>query len=406
MARFILAWEQGGGLGHALPLSQLACALLARGHQVDLVWREPSKAPLLLGEAWQHPNLRLWAAPHWRGLNGPGMPTPPRSYADLLCLCGHLDQPAITALLKAWLDLLRTLQADVLVADYAPVALLAARSLPGLRTAQVGNGYFQPPRTSPLPSFRFWDLQAPSPAFEEAVLATCQAAQQACGVAPAHQIQQVADLLHTDVDALQTWPTLHTYGPQAAPGQHFAGPLPTPDIGAQPQWPTGASQRRVLAYLSASHPSIDTIMDTLVEAGAPTLLILSGATPALAERAAAHAHIRLMPGLVAMQAALAQADAVVCQGNSGTVMATLMAGLPLLMFPGHTEQWITAYRACEMQVGVALQPEEICTHGVLALQAVLDDAHFRSHAQAVAQAHPPSAAQTNLDALCALLEGP
>jgi len=414
MARFVLAWELGAGLGHAVPQAQVARALLAAGHDVHLVWRELDMASALLGSALQHPKLHTCAAPAWRGTPGPGLPTPPRSYADLLCFGGYLDQASTTTRTQAWLDLLRTLAPDVLVTDHAPGALLAAKGVPGLRTAQLGNGYFQPPvwprvhapaGAAPwgaLPSMRFWEPTPPDPAHEAAVLAACQAAQAACGIPP---LRCVAELLHTDVDALLTWPELAPYGPQASPAQTFIGPLPLIEMGETPQWPAGPSARRCLAYLNAAHPDIDGILNLLISAGEPTLLVLSNASASQRERVSAHAHIRLSPGLVQIGQAIAEAALVISLGNSGTVMNALMLGKPALMFPLHTEQWLTAYRACDLGLGVALQPREIAVHGAAALQALLSDAHFTAQAQAAARRHPPEQAQANLARLMGLLLG-
>lgn len=391
-------------MGHAVTLTQIARSLLGRGHEVDLVWRELGAAVATLGAMLQHPRLRLWAAPVWRGLSSPDMPDPPRSHADLLCFSGYLDVAALTAQVKAWQDMLQTLKPDVLVTDHAPGALLAAKARPGLRTAQVGNGYFQPPRLSPLPSFRFWDPSPPDPAFDAAVLASCQAAQNACGITP---VRHLTEMLNTDLDALLTWPELHPYGDSATAEQTFFGPLPSPDMGAPAIWPAAIAGRRCLAYVKTTHPGIESILDVLIEAQTPTLLVLSGATPAQTRRLSVHAHIQLSRDLINMNEAMSQADFIACQGNSGTVMSALSRGKPLLMLPGHTEQWLNAYRACELQVGVALQPDEIRTHGVVALHAVRDDTHFSGHALTQAKRHPMAQAQANLmtlsDALEALL---
>lgn len=403
MARFALAWEQGAGLGHAMPLAQVARRLLAQGHDVDLIWRDPPLAHATLGGLLHHPRLRLWAAPSWRGqVFNDEVAAEPSTYADLLCLIGYLDTSVLTTLLKAWFNLLQTLQPDVLVVDHAPGALLAAKGLPALRTAQIGNGYFQPPRQTPLPSFRFWDEQAINTAHESAVLANCQAAQTACGIAP---LARLSDLIDTDLSALLTWPELSSYAPALLDGQTFFGPLPGGTAnGAMTTWPEGRGPHRCLAYLNASHPQIVAILDMLIAARLPTLLVLRGGTCRLATRLADHAHIKLVEQLAKLDQAIPQADVVVCQGNAGTVLASLSAGRPLLMLPGHVEQWLTSYRVCELNAGISLQTGEIAEHGAAALHALIKDAHFRTHAEQVAARHPPSEAHTNLLRLCAQLE--
>lgn len=403
MARFALAWEQGAGLGHAMPLAQVARTLLERGHEVDLVWRDPTLAHATLGSALHHPRLRLWAAPTWCGqVFDEEAATEPRTYADLLCLIGYLDTSVLTPLLKAWLNLLQTLQPDVLVVDHAPGALLAAKGMPALRTAQIGNGYFQPPTQTPLPSFRFWDERPLDPAHESAVLASCQAAQTTCGIAP---LAHLSELIDTDLNALLTWPELSSYAPGLLDGHTFFGPLPGDAAhGDMATWPKGAGPHRCLAYLNASHPQIVVILDMLIAARLPTLLVLRGGDRRLTTRLADHAHIKRVEQLARLDQAIAQADVVVCQGNSGTVLASLSAGRPLLMLPGHVEQWLTSYRVCELNAGISLQTGEIAEHGVAALHTLVKDAHFKTHAEQVAARHPAAESQANLLRLCMQLE--
>ncbi|MFG5408062.1 hypothetical protein ABXN37_07975 [Piscinibacter sakaiensis] len=138
MARLLLAWELGGGLGHAQALTALADALLRRGHAVDLAWKDLSVAGAVLGERLRHPRLRLWPAPVWTATLA-NMPEP-ANHAELLFRAG----PAL------------------LVADHAPTALLAARGQP-LRRLLFGNGFCIPPAEGPWPAFREWETPAPAP---------------------------------------------------------------------------------------------------------------------------------------------------------------------------------------------------------------------------------------------------
>lgn len=400
MARFALAWEQGGGMGHAATLAQLARTLLKHGHEVALVWRDLRAVHSCLGDLLDAPGLRLWRAPSWHGVaNAPGMPIQARTYAELLCFCGYLDAPFLRGHVKAWLDLLRKIRPDVLVTDHAPTALLAAKGMPGIRTAQVGNGYFQPPTGNPFPSFRFWDTSPVDPADEATLLAHCQAAQQACGIEP---LPDLADLLQSDLDALLTWPELHHYGPTASPRQTFTGPLPPPLVPRSGAWPS-QNQPKCLAYVKASHPGIDAILATLMAAKLSTLLVLPDGKPEHMARLQEHAHIHTVREPINMAEAMAQAEVVICQGNSGTVFSALSRGKPLLLLPAHIEQWLVAYRACELSAGIALQHHEIDSTGVQALHALIDDPHFRTHAQAVSLRHTVEDEQGNLARLCGMV---
>ena len=66
MARFLLAWELGGGMGHVVPLAQVAEPLVQRGHEVHFVLRDLSAARAGLGALASAPRVRLWQAPVWQ----------------------------------------------------------------------------------------------------------------------------------------------------------------------------------------------------------------------------------------------------------------------------------------------------------------------------------------------------
>lgn len=386
MAKIVLAWENGAGMGHAGRLSEMARALLARGHDVTLVWREPRLVSVLLPDLGQHPALHVAHIPVCQvPPDHPALPRPVRNHADLLLCAGYFDPARVTPTLSSWLDLLRTLQPDVLVADHAPAALLAAATLPRLRTAQVGTGYFQPPRAEPWPSLRFWEPHPPDPAHADTALQTIRQAQAACGLPP---LGDLVTLLDTDLDLLLNWRELLPYGPPDTPRQTLIPPLPTPTGGLPPEWPAGPASQRCFAYLRATHPDIDHLLAALAEARLPTLLVMPGASPAQTELLALQRHIHLRTAPVDLSLALPEAALVVCHANAGTVQAALGHGLPLLLCPGHIEQWLTAYRVCELGAAISLQGAEVGVHGAASLRALVTDAHFRTQAQAFAQRHP------------------
>ena len=73
MATFLFCWELGGGLGHNVPLAQIAGPLLADGHGVHVALRDLSTAGAAFGSIEAHPGLRLWQPPVWSAVL-PGLP--------------------------------------------------------------------------------------------------------------------------------------------------------------------------------------------------------------------------------------------------------------------------------------------------------------------------------------------
>src|ERR1700674_1759863 len=148
MARIFFAWELGGEYGHVIACAVLARALQARGHTIALMLRDQHPLSMLP----ETKDYDVFQAPRYAQEGRTNVV--PASYADIMLGCGYSDHDALTALVEAWRKPLEQWKPDLVVADFAPTALLAARLL-GLRRVTYGNGFFTPPRLDPLPPFRF-----------------------------------------------------------------------------------------------------------------------------------------------------------------------------------------------------------------------------------------------------------
>lgn len=391
MARFLLAWELGGGLGHATPLAQLAQPLLAAGHEVQLVLRDLSVLGPAFGPLAVHPRLQAWQSPVWQ-LPLAGQ-LPPATYAELLLHAGYLDAARLQGLAQAWRTLLQALQPDLLVADHAPTALLAARGLP-MRRLLAGTGFFVPPQRQPMPPFREWTPIAPHRvrAAEERALATCNQLLSSWGESP---LAALHELLAADARCLLTWPALDAYAAarEGEPTTHYLGPLPGRDQGALPDWPAGGFGR-VLAYLRPEPAATEAALSVLQAGPWSTVACVPGLAASLKQRHAS-AHLQLADMPLNMARLAAQADAVLCHAGAGTVHAALLQGRPLVMLPMQAEQLLTARRVQAAGAGALLLEGEVPAQLPALLHAAVADGPMRQAAarfaqQAVAQ---PDAAQ-------------
>jgi hypothetical protein len=178
MARVLLTWELGGGLGHLMNLRPLAVALAARGHRVFLAAGDLSRVPgVFAGSSGQWSVVGDQLAPgSARGSEAPSpRPSPTGrgsegeitvlaapwktartktvetivTYADLLLNIGFGDGDSFTVHQQAWRNLYDLVKPDVLICDHSPSALLAARGQ-SFAVATVGTGFFTPVDESPL----------------------------------------------------------------------------------------------------------------------------------------------------------------------------------------------------------------------------------------------------------------
>lgn len=386
MARIVMAWELGGGMGHVVPLSQIAQPLVERGHDLHFVLRDLSGAAEALRDLARHPRVRLWQAPVWLA-HLTGAP-PPVSYAELLFHAGYLDARRLSSLAEAWRSLFDQLQPQLLVADHAPTALLAARGRPMAR-ALVGTGFFVPPAATPMPAFRGEDrLDAARLVQSEArALATCNALLASWQQPAMDALQRLTE---ADEHFLLTWPELDHYspGPTGRPGVRYWGSLPAREQGSAADWPAGGPEPALFAYLKADYGPIETVLRALQAAPMRTLAHVAGLRPELRRRFA-NDRLRFSDGPVAMAPAMAGASAVLCHAGSGTVCTALQAGLPVLMLPMHAEQLLFARRVVDAGAGIAMVEASVASQLPRALVRLATHPPLRAAAQSLAARQLP-----------------
>ncbi len=331
MARIAFAWELGSDLGHAVACVTLAQALQAHGHEIALVFRE-------LGQLAYLPESKafdVFQAP--RSAREGEVASLPASYADILLAYGYGDAGDVAALVSQWRALLQSWRADLVVADFAPTALLAARTL-ALPRVTYGNGFNTPPRLDPLPSFRFAEAVPMEHLVESdrRALANVNSALAGLGIEP---LARLADLFETDEDFLCTFPRLDHYGTRGVSG--YWGPRLRLEQGLQVDWPRGTG-KRVFVYLRSTLPELEGVMDHLSRTPHQVLAIIPGLDEARRGRYA-NARRRILDRPVRLGSLLPDCDLVVSHGGE-IATGTTLRGVAQLCFPQHYEQYITARR--------------------------------------------------------------
>jgi len=343
MARIAFAWEMGGEYGHVMSCAGLASGLAAKGHHIAFMFRELRQLSVV-------PEARdydVYQAPR-SAREGVGMDVP-AGYVDIMQGCGYADPNELTGLLGGWRSLFSGWKPDLVVADFAPTALLAARSL-DLKRVTYGNGFFVPPRTTPLPPFRFdapVDL-ARLARVEEAVLASIDVALPRLGARP---LASVADLFDADDHFLCTFPELDHYGTRETSG--YWGPRVRFDRGTEIQWPAGTG-KRIFVYVKTNLPLLDPLLNVLAASPHRIVAYIPGLDEARKKRFASRTRI-VADRPVKLERFLRDCDLLVSHGGEISAGA-LTYGVPSLVFPTHYEQYATARRFEQLNTGVWLGP--------------------------------------------------
>ena len=340
--KVLAVWEMGANMGHTDRLLVTARALRRRGHEVTFLLRDVSRAHARIAAA----GYRLGQAPVWL----PQMANPPRlgNYTSVLAAAGWLDPAGLAALVCAWRTAFDLLQPDVLLADHAPTALLAARGR-ALPVWAVGNSFELPPPGAHFPPMAWWDASAAARCADDdaRLLHTTNQALALLGDAPLARLTALFDPAHKALAAL---PEFNHYGvypaTYAQPGASYVG-----DSGVAPVWPAGKG-RRAFVYLSPAHADFRAVLAALQAQGWLALVHAAGLSDEAATRLGGPwARFERTP--VQADAAVAAADVVISHASLGLVCAAALAGKPQLVLPSHMEQMMVAQRVEQAGVGLA-----------------------------------------------------
>lgn len=371
--KVLYVWELGGGMGHISRAAPIIEGLRQAGHEVYVALRDLSGASALLHSL----DVRLLQCPLWL----PQLKGAPESatYAELLFRAGFAHPVALEGLTRAWLELFRLIDPALLVADHAPNAFLAARGSI-FRRALIGNGFFSPPRQSPLPSFRTWET-IHARRIESADAHALSIANKVLERLALPRLERLCDLLDIDEDFLCTWPELDHYPLRS--GQRYWGPTMERQRGAMPSFPSGAGPR-VFCYINAECKQLDALLTALQRSGLPSLLFVPGIS-AQQVRALSGKNLKFSAAPLRMDQTLAEADIVVSHAGEGTVAAAMLAGKPQLVLPMHAEQMITALNVARSGAGLYALPDMTAEKIQSMIGRLAEEADFGRAATTLAQ---------------------
>lgn len=324
MARILFAWELGGGIGYVDRLSQVATALAAEGHEPVFVVRDlVSTAEFFARKPWI-----VMQAPMAVGMLHPTQPSfVPGSYADLLAVNNFTSAEQLYRLAHAWHMLFLALQPALIVAEYAPVATLAAYGR--IPTIAMGHGYILPPPEHA--EFPIFDPAAQRFAPPEQILEAVQATLRRLGGPVADTVPAVIGGTRHFVTAFAETDPYAGFRGQVDVGPLESMPPPGPPMGSPSFY----------AYLSATHPQLRMILQSLVDCGLPGAAYIKRVTPEirqfLSER---KVHVFDRPPPLAEVAR--GAHIVVHHGGAATLAAAMGSGRPQMLWPEVADQQVSA----------------------------------------------------------------
>jgi UDP:flavonoid glycosyltransferase YjiC (YdhE family) len=275
---------------------------------------------------------------------------------------------------------MKLFSADVVVADYAPTATLAAYLI-GIPTVTVGTGFELPPTSSPLVPFPGFSgaTQEKAQQADERVLSNVNRVGRALQ-RPA--IESLSEVLRGNLRFLTTFPELDHYGVRS--GERYIGPINEPALGHQElEWPS-ESQYRIFAYLRPNMPLLDQLMDALARSGAHVICFAPGLVPDRIPLSQ-DSRFRVVSRPVNIRPLLPSMDICISYSPAGTVTTTLLSGVPQLLSPAHVEAQMTAHRVELLGAGLIIREAAANVNVATLLERVANSGEFAERADAFAR---------------------
>lgn len=347
MPRVLLAWEFGGGLGHVRRSLAIAQQLRDRGHEPLLAFADlgPLGSLDTRGIGWAQ-------AP---ALARPEFPDPsPLNASDILLNLGFSDAASVAGALRGWSSLLHAWKPAALVADYAPMALLAARAA-GLPRMTIGAGFSTLPVGDPMPGLRPWIALDPAHlASRDARLVSTVASAFDRALPRAPPPRRAADLFEADAHLVFTSPELDPFGPRG--GVEYMGRQDDLEGTREVQW-ISDKRPRIFAYLRPSDFRFGPVLAAIERVAGEAIVAAPGLDPRQAA-AASEAHVRVFTEPIVLASVLRGADLCVNHSGAGTASAAAAHGVAQALLPIHLEQSLVARRLADMGAATVLGPDD------------------------------------------------
>ncbi|MET0438841.1 MAG: hypothetical protein ABW043_15230 [Devosia sp.] len=329
--RVLLAWEGGAGRGHAVTLKVIAqalhdevfcdAALCRLDHASEL---QPHCDSVFQGARLSVNRSRREAA------GNPHVAT----WGDFLGDLNFWNPQFLIAQIKWWLDTIKARKSQLVVADFAPCAQLAAQ-IAGIPSVAVGTGYSVPP--SGLDRFPFLLPEYTKLVFAEDEL--LRAVNMALVHFGARPLARLSDIYSESTAMPRTISGLDPYkGARRAP---LLPPLnerlPRPD----------GSGDEVFFYFSASETENHALVDALIGLDLPMRAFIPGAS-AETKELFIEAGVTVETRPSSFEEINRRSRLLLHSGQHGTLCMGLGMGIGQVAFPQHLEHHFHARRAADL----------------------------------------------------------
>lgn len=353
MANVVLCSEMGRGSRYMAKLADFAVELQAQGHGVRLICPDLHTAHAMpeFSKVSIFPAPRADIDPFLRSKQSDERP---KNYSSVLLMNGYRNARTLVPLLRSWLHFFATLDADLVVGDHSPTALLAAKLL-AIPSIMIGSGYTVPPQEHPLPSVAPWRISMEGEAMvqgdlffeDEKILHTLNETMKLLNFDRV-EFTEVHQIYSHAAQWVVSLPEMDHYGRREL---SYVVRWMNRDEANVPEWPYGPGDK-IFVYMDAAAPHLPILLQQLKEIGDPVLAVVPKATDAFIEQYQATT-IKIQREHVNIRRVSEQCKVIINHSGHNLVYELLMMGVPSVFLPNNPENTLLAYRLAKKKVGFA-----------------------------------------------------
>jgi len=395
MAKILLVWEMGGGLGHISRLNVLAKLLVEKQHIVTIVLPENT-----LADVYSTSNCHYVMAPNTQHEHIQ-LSRSPVSYTEILLATYYHNTDELTRLIAAWKKIFIQEDADLIIYDAAPTALLASRELKA-KKINLGTAFFIPPNQYPLPAFSTAKVvtQRTLKKSDDLLLHNIN---QALGANQLTSIEKYKSVFTVDLNLITSLPELDPYATYRPRQQKQCEPenseksirkfkyieqfLTHYDGDKTPlDWSNFSTKKNIYAYLKYDYPQLKNFLSVFITKSIEARIYISGLPQKKSENdyifdLSFPKDIIISTAPYELNDELDKADLIICHGGS-LINLALLKGVPIMAIPLQQEQFTVTQKCIDHGLGLGLNPHEQQTDKIsTTLDELLTNSKYKVNAQ-------------------------
>lgn len=374
MANILVAWEFGGGLGHLSHLAPFINSLISLGHRVVLATREATHLDLfnfpdsLIILPTPQVNLRT----QQKHVNA--------NITSILMPLGYGDPAALKGMVKGWQGIIELANPDLIIFDYAPTALLAAKET-NCKKVVIGSGFAELLPNSNTNILSPWvdGIEKIAMQHERQIVRNVNSV---CRWMDVQEIAFFSDLFRSDLTLLATLPELDPYKRDSLQALYLVQEK-TLTHKKKIFWQDNGKPK-VFVYLKRNARNTAVIMEALQQSDLDVICCCPNSS------VESKGGMQVFSEPVELAPILPSADCLINHASKELVCEGLCYGVPQIVAPAQLEQVDNGRRMEILGVGIVLPKVSTIKNVRLALDDVLSREEYKNNAQQIANNYAQS----------------